>query len=74
MPTVAEIEAFALELPEGQRAQLAEALWRSIPDGPEYDVSDEEVQRRRKEMEDDPSSRITLEELKQEMERLRALR
>jgi putative addiction module component (TIGR02574 family) len=69
MPTVAEIEAFALELPEGLRAQLAEALWRSIPDGPEYDVSDEEVQRRRKEMEEDPSSRITLEELQEAVER-----
>ena len=74
MPTAAEIEAIALELPEGERAQLAEALWRSIPDGPDYDVNDEEVQRRRKEMEEDPSCRITLEELQQEMERLRALR
>lgn len=59
----ADIERMAISLPEGQRAMLADSLFRSLS---EYLIDDDEVAeaiRRDREMDDDPSIGISLEEL-----------
>ena len=57
-----EIAAEASKLPEEQRAALASRLLHGL-ESPVYDVSDEEVVRRMKEADDDPSVLITFDEL-----------
>jgi putative addiction module component (TIGR02574 family) len=63
MSVIAEIEKQALSLPEQDRARLADRLIASLPD----DFIDEDViqeaLRRDREMDDDPSKVITLEQL-----------
>ena len=59
---VDEIAAEAAKLTEKERASLASLLLHSL-ETPVYDVSDEEVERRRQEAEDDPSVLITFDEL-----------
>ena len=57
-----EIAEEASKLPEEQRAALASRLLHGL-ESPVYDVSDEEVFRRIKEADDDPSVLITFDEL-----------
>ncbi|MCW1921739.1 addiction module protein [Luteolibacter arcticus] len=57
-----EIEAETAKLSEEQRAALASRLLRSL-ESPVYEVSDEEVEARRREADTDPSVWITFEEL-----------
>ncbi|MBL8183102.1 MAG: addiction module protein [Blastocatellia bacterium] len=59
----ADIERMAFDLPENQRARLADSLLRSLS---EYLIDDDEVAeaiRRDREMDADPRSGISLEEL-----------
>jgi hypothetical protein len=57
-----EIERETAKLSEEERAALASRLLRSL-ESPVYEVSDEEVERRRREAEADPSVWLTFEEL-----------
>ena len=57
-----QIAEEASKLPEEQRAALASRLLHGL-ETPVYDVSDEEVFRRMREAEDDPSVLITFDEL-----------
>ena len=60
-----DVEKMAMELPDSDRAVLAGHLLYSLPPPSSgYDVSDAEVDRRRQEMEDDPSIGVTWEEIK----------
>lgn len=59
--TLEEIAEEALKLPTKERADLAAWLLRSL-DVPEHQVSDEEVRRRAREADDDPSVMITYDE------------
>lgn len=57
-----EIVAEASKLTEEERASLASRLLHGL-ESPIYEVCDEEVERRRKEAEDDPSVMITFDAL-----------
>ncbi len=57
-----EIAAEASKLTEEERASLASRLLHGL-ESPIYEVSDEEVQRRRDEANEDPSIMITFDEL-----------
>ena len=57
-----EIAAAASKLPEEQRAALASRLLHGL-ETPVYDVSDEEVFKRMRGAEDDPSVMISFDEL-----------
>lgn len=57
-----EIVAAASKLPEEERASLASRLLHGL-ESPIYGVTDEEVDRRRKEAEEDPSVMIPFDEL-----------
>lgn len=61
--TLVEIAKEASSLSEEERASLATALLGSLG-LPNYDISDEEVARRRLEAENDPNVMISYEELK----------
>ena len=63
MPSVAELEKFALELPEDQRAVLAVHLLHSLP-APLLDDDEgiAEALRRDTELDSDPSIGLSLEE------------
>ena len=50
MPSLAEIEQLAFALQPSQRASLASRLIATLPD-PDYDVSDDEVMQRDRELE-----------------------
>ncbi|CAN5603492.1 hypothetical protein BH24ACI3_BH24ACI3_08660 [soil metagenome] len=62
MSTVAEIEKQALDLPEQDRANLADRLIASLPSDFTDDGEIEEALRRSKEMDRDPSRTISHEE------------
>lgn len=65
MSVVTEAEELALKLSDSERARLAEKLIASLP-GPFINDDDdgiEEAIRRSKEMEEEPSMAITIEEL-----------
>ena len=65
MVTLAEIEAQAMVLTVSERATLASHLLRSLPPLLEDDDDgDAEALRRDEEMDNDPSSCLTLEEFK----------
>ena len=66
--TLIEISREATSLPQEERASLVTLLLETL-DPPSYDVSDEEVLRRREEAENDPSVMITYEELKSQLGR-----
>ncbi len=70
MQTLSEVEREAMKLPEGDRAALAGRLLDSLP--AVLSDSDEgvaEALRRDAELERDPSAGLTLEQLRQELER-----
>jgi hypothetical protein len=63
---VADIEKLAFSLTEKDRARLASRLLSSLPPVPAFDDDDDgiaEALRRDKEMDEDPSKVMTLEEL-----------
>jgi hypothetical protein len=62
MMKLEDIVAEASKLPEEERAALASQLLHGL-ESPVYDVSDNEVAKRRREAEDDPSVLITFDEL-----------
>jgi hypothetical protein len=65
MVTLAEIEAQALVLSETERAQLASSLLRSLPTHDDYEAEGiAEAMRRREEMENDPESIISWQQLR----------
>jgi len=57
-----EIAAEASKLTEEERASLASRLLHGL-ESPIYEISDEEVERRQREADDDPSVMITFDEL-----------
>lgn len=63
MSVIAEAEKLALSLPENERAKLADRLIASLP--PDFIDEDEieEALRRSREMDEDPSRIISLEQL-----------
>lgn len=63
MSVIGEVEKLALDLPEQDRAKLADRLIASLP--PDFIDEDEleEARRRSCEMDKDPSRVITLEQL-----------
>ena len=64
MVTLAEIEAQAMVLTDTERVQLASSLLRSLPMLDEYEEDGiAEALRRREEMENDPDSIISWEQL-----------
>jgi len=66
MPTIAEVEKLAFDLPESERAVLAAHLLRSLPSA--LDDADDgvaEALRRDAELDADPGLGITLEQLDQ---------
>jgi hypothetical protein len=72
MPSVAEVEKFALELPEHQRAVLAVHLLHSLP-APLQDDDEgiAEAIRRDSEMDSDPSIGISLEDFTRKIQQRR---
>jgi putative addiction module component (TIGR02574 family) len=65
MATLLEVEEQALRLPEDQRARLAAHLLESLPAMlHDEDAGVSEAMRRDAELEQDPSSGMTLEEFK----------
>lgn len=63
MSVINEIEKQALSLPEQDRARLADRLIASLPENFIDEDEIEEALRRDREMDDDPSKIITLEQL-----------
>ena len=63
MSVIAEVEKLAFSLPENDRAKLAERLWESLPENFIDEAEIEEALRRDREMDEDPSKVITLEQL-----------
>ncbi|MBA2333926.1 MAG: addiction module protein [Acidobacteriota bacterium] len=63
MSVIAEVEKLAFSLPENERAKLAERLWESLPEDFIDEAEIEEALRRDREMDEDPSKVITLEQL-----------
>lgn len=62
MSVIAEIEKQALSLPEQDRARLADRLIASLPEDFIDEDELEEALRRSREMDEDPSTVISLEE------------
>ena len=62
MMKLEEIVKEAAKLPEEERASLASCLLHGL-ESPVHDVSDDEIARRRREAEQDPSVMITFDEL-----------
>ena len=72
MATITEVEKLALDLPESQRAVLAAHLLRSLPSVlHDEDEGIAEALRRDAELDANPSSGISLEQLDQQIERRR---
>ncbi len=72
MPTITEVEKLALELPESERAILAAHLLGSLP--PMLHDEDEgiaEALRRDSDLDADPPSGMSLEQLDQAIQRCR---
>jgi putative addiction module component (TIGR02574 family) len=70
MQTVSEIEAEAMKLPESERAGLASRLLNSLPAVlADKDEGIAEALRRDAELERDPSTGITLEQLRRDTKR-----
>ena len=67
MNAVDEIIAKASELADNDRATIAARLIEGLP-APSYDVSDEEVEKRRRELESGAVEDISLDELKAGLE------
>ena len=63
MSVIADIEKQALELPEQERAKLADRLIASLPADFTSQQEIEEAERRSREMEEDPGKALTLEQL-----------
>ncbi|HKP70628.1 MAG TPA: addiction module protein [Pyrinomonadaceae bacterium] len=63
MSVITDIEKQALDLPEQERAKLADRLIASLPPDFIYDDEIEEAERRSREIDEDPSKAITLEQL-----------
>lgn len=63
MSIIAEIEEKALKLPDNERAKLADRLIASLPSDFIDEDELEEARRRSREMGEDPSRVITLEQL-----------
>ena len=63
MSVIADIEKQALGLPDQERAKLADRLIASLPPDFTYEEEIEEALRRSREMDEDPSKAITLEQL-----------
>ena len=63
MSVIADIEKQALDLPEQERAKLADRLIASLPPDFIYEEEIEEALRRSREMDEDPGKAITLEQL-----------
>jgi len=61
MSVVTDIEKQALDLPEQERAKLANRLIASLPPDFTYEEEIEEAKRRSREMDEDPSKALTLE-------------
>jgi putative addiction module component (TIGR02574 family) len=65
MVTLAEIEAQAMDLTDTERAQLASKLLRSLPMQDDYEEEGiAEALRRREEMEHDPETIISWDQLR----------
>ena len=70
MVTFAEIEAQALVLTESERAQLVSSLLRSLPSDDDYEAEGiAEALRRQDEMENDPTSIISWDQLRKSVGR-----
>lgn len=71
MATIAEVEKLALDLPEADRAALAEKLLQTLPP-PDYDDADEiaEALRRDAEMDANPAMVMSMEEFRAKMRKL----
>ena len=63
MSLITDIEKQALDLPEHERAKLADLLIASLPLDFIYEEEIEEALRRSRELDEDPSKAITLEQL-----------
>ena len=63
MSVTADIEKQALDLPERERAKLADRLIASLPEDFIYDQEIEEAERRSREIDEDPTKGISLEKL-----------
>ena len=63
MSVIIEIEKQALNLPEQERAKLADRLIASLPPEFTHEEEIEEAESRSREMDEDPSKAITLEQL-----------
>ncbi|MEP7147299.1 MAG: addiction module protein [Acidobacteriota bacterium] len=63
MSVVTDIEKQALNLPEQERAKLADRLIASLPPDFASEKELEEAEKRRRELDEDPSKAITLERL-----------
>ena len=73
MATITEVEKLALDLPESQRAILAAHLLGSLPSVlHDEDEGIAEALRRDAELDTDPLSGISLEQLDQQIERRRS--
>jgi len=64
--TLVELTKEVTSLPHEERASLASVLLNSL-DPPSYDISDEEVEKRRLEAESDPNVMISYDELKENL-------
>ena len=62
-----DIEEQALNLPEKERARLADRLIASLPPNFTHEEEIEEAERRSRELNDDPGKAITLEQLDEMM-------
>lgn len=63
MPVLTDIENQALNLPQQERAKLADRLIASLPPDFIYEEEIEEAETRSRKMDEDPSNAITLEQL-----------
>ncbi|MBK8467113.1 MAG: addiction module protein [Chloracidobacterium sp.] len=63
MSVIAEVEQLALSLTDNERAQLADKLIASLPDDFIDEAEIEEALQRSREMDEEPSRIITLEQL-----------
>lgn len=64
MSAVEEIISHASRLTESERAHIASAMIATLPQDSEYDVSDEEVQERKRQLESGEDVEISLDELR----------
>ena len=63
MSVITDIERQALDLPDQERAKLADRLIASLPPDFIYEEEIEEAERRSRELHEDPGKAITLEQL-----------